>query len=381
MFDQIFGSLFGQNGNMGAATPQPTPDPWDPSTEQFWEQVRANQAAATEGRTAERIPPYGLPPPKQLQHVLSAYDGSSIAEGSPSEYSNGGPAVSPEGLDVQPKPIDYHADEEAARVEKPVDDGREGYKPGTIGDATRKGATPEQVEEIAGKHARNSYNPMAEAPGGKVTTVGKPRALSLREEQRISTAAPAPGGLPNFSGPPRQVGKTWTSDPRWRVGLTDTQKAAAMALMEADTRGGKPDLEAARNALGAMLNRAAKTGVKLGEHVSRAIYQPTIEPAQWARLNRIIRLPEFAQLTALAEARVKGTVGDWVKGATHFLAHESVMMKLSGGVRPDPYNPGQYVGNSRKYYSWPKWTGFDAKTGSYRGVVFRDKSHAFLTVD
>ena len=130
-----------------------------------------------------------------------------------------------------------------------------------------------------------------------------------------------------------------------------------------------------------MLNRAAKTGESLGQHVSRAIYQPTIEPAQWARLNRIIRLPEFAELAQLARDRFDGKVKDWVKGATHFLAHESVMLKLSGGVRPDPYNPGQYVGNSRKYFSWPKWTGFDAKTGSYRGVVFRDKSHAFLIRD
>ena len=360
MFDDILGSLFG----VGAFTPQPTPYPWDPSTEQFWQQVRANQEAAAQGRTSERIQLYGLPPPKEVAPIMSAYNGAPITEKAPDEFPTDATDVpaadrndkelqSPE--DESPYPFSVNADRFIADSKRVPYDG-----PNKLGDV------------------QNMYDPRLEAPGGKVRTVGKPRTLSLSEELRISQAVPAPGGLPNFSGPPRQVGKTWTSDPRWRVGLTDTQKAAAMALMEADTRNGKPDLEAAKNALGAMINRAQKTGVKLGEHVSRSIYQPTIEPGQWKRLNRLIRLPEFQQLTQLAEARVKGTIGDWVQGATHFLAHEKTMLALSGGVRPDPYNPGQFVGNSRKYFSWPKWTGFDPSTGSYRGVVFRDKSHAFL---
>jgi hypothetical protein len=299
---------------------------------------------------------------------MKAYDTTPLTESAPTAFEHGGPNASPEGLDetVEKRPFgspdkDYHADEEAARIEK---DPREGYVPGTIGEALFKKLP---IQAMAGDKA------MATPP---------PRPLTVREELRVSQATPAPAGsLPNFAGPPRSTGRTWTSDPRWSVGLTDVQKAAAMALMEADTRGGKPDMEAARNALGAMLNRSAKTGETIGRHVSRAIYQPTIEANQWARLNRITRSPEFTELTQLAQARLNGTVKDWVKGATHFLAHESVMLKLSGGVRPDPYNPGQFVGNSRKYYSWPKWTGFDAKSGSYRGVVFRDKSHAFLIRD
>lgn len=164
----------------------------------------------------------------------------------------------------------------------------------------------------------------------------------------------------------------WTaSDPRWQS-LNAYQKAAAMSLMEADGRN-KDD---ARNALGAMVNRAKMYGTDLGDHVSRSIYQPTIEASQQARLHGILQDKAFPELTGWAERRWGGQEPDPVSGATHFLAHPNVMLKLSGGVRPD--GRGSYVGNSTKYRSWPRWTGYNPETNQYRGQVHTDKSHAFL---
>lgn len=158
---------------------------------------------------------------------------------------------------------------------------------------------------------------------------------------------------------------TWTkSDPRWAA-LNPYQRAALMALMEAD--GANP--QSARNALGAMINRSTKEGVNLGDHVGQAIYQPTIEPSQQARLDRLMRSEAFPQLTSWAERRSQGLEPDPVQGATHFLAPEKTMLAL------EAQNPA-------KYKNWgprgANWTGFDPSTGSYKGVVMRDGSHAFL---
>lgn len=154
---------------------------------------------------------------------------------------------------------------------------------------------------------------------------------------------------------------TWTSsDPRWKA-LSPSQRAAAMALMEADGM----DPVSAKNALGAMLNRAAKTGEPLGDHVSKPIYQPTIEPGQQARLDRILASKEFPELTSWADRRQQGLEEDPVQGATHFLAPEKTMLSLEAG-------------NPRKYHSWRQWTGFDPETQSYKGTILRDGSHAFL---
>lgn len=148
------------------------------------------------------------------------------------------------------------------------------------------------------------------------------------------------------------------TDPRWAK-LDPFQKAAAMALMEADNA----DPQAARNALGAMINRAAKTGEDLGAHVSQKIYQPTIEPAQQARLGKIINSKAFDDLTSWASRRAAGQEEDPVQGATHFLASEKTMLALESR-------------EPQKYRSWRKWTGFDGN--EYRGVITRDASHAFL---
>lgn len=151
------------------------------------------------------------------------------------------------------------------------------------------------------------------------------------------------------------------TNPMWNR-LDSFQKAAAMALLEAD--GANQD--DAKNALGAMINRAAKSGEDLGAHVSQSIYQPTIEPAQEKRLSRILMSPKFADMTEWAKRRADGQEADPVNGATHFLASEKTMLALEA---QDP----------RKYKSWRKWTNFDGK--EYKGVITRDGSHAFLAPD
>jgi len=153
----------------------------------------------------------------------------------------------------------------------------------------------------------------------------------------------------------------WTGrDARWK-GLNQFEKAAAMALMEAD--GMKPD--DAKNALGAMINRAAKNGEDLGIHVSRAIYQPSFEPAQQARLGRILASPQFKEMVDFAQKRAAGEIPDPVNGATHFLAHEKTMLALEAR-------------EPNKYRSWRGWSGFDSSTGQYKTVRHRDGSHAFV---
>lgn len=159
-------------------------------------------------------------------------------------------------------------------------------------------------------------------------------------------------------------GRTWTAtDPRWAA-LTPYQRAAAMALLEAD--GANP--ADARNALGAMINRAQREGQDLGVHVGRPIYQPAIEPAQQARLDRVLRHPEFGNLSTWAERRAQGHEDDPVQGATHFLAPEKTMLALEAR-------------EPQKYKSWRTWTNFDPESSSYRGVIMRDGSHAFLSPD
>jgi hypothetical protein len=157
----------------------------------------------------------------------------------------------------------------------------------------------------------------------------------------------------------------WTrNDPIWN-NMTDHQKAAAMALMEA----GKSKVGDAMNAASAMVNRAGKSGEPLGAHVSRSIYQPTIEPSQQARLPGIVKSPEYSQLTDYVAMRQSGEIADPTGGATHFLAKPNVMLGL------EAQNPS-------KYKNWgprgANWTGYDSSTGQYSNQTFEDSSHAFL---
>lgn len=179
------------------------------------------------------------------------------------------------------------------------------------------------------------------------------------------------GGIPQqpmSGGGGGSGGSYWGNAPEWQK-LDDTTKAAVMAYLEADQKGGKVDLGSASNALGAMINRADKEGVPLGQHVSGKIYQPTIEPAQRARVEQALQSPEVAELKQMAADRLAGKRDDWVNGATHFLAPEKTMLAL------EAREPG-------KYKNWgprgQNWTGYDTNTGEYRGVVMRDASHAFL---
>src|SRR5690349_21807501 len=116
----------------------------------------------------------------------------------------------------------------------------------------------------------------------------------------------------------------WGDNPAWQR-LSSQQKAAAMSILEADSRNGKINLDDAKNIISAMVNRAEKEGVDLGKSVSGKIYQPTIEDAQFARLPRVLSSPEFQELTQYADARLSGAEPDRVSGATHFLAPESTM--------------------------------------------------------
>lgn len=138
-----------------------------------------------------------------------------------------------------------------------------------------------------------------------------------------------------------------------------------MSLMEA----GLGKIGDAQNAAGAMVNRAMKEGVPLGEHVSQKIYQPTIEPSQEARLGKIVASPQFKTMTEWVGMRSRGEVGDPVSGATHFLAHPQVMLALEA---KEP----------SKYKNWgprgANWTGYDEATGQYKNQVYADGSHAFL---
>lgn len=163
------------------------------------------------------------------------------------------------------------------------------------------------------------------------------------------------------SGKSRRSSYGWTRTNSTWAGLDQFEKAAAMSLLEAD---GMRE-EDARNALAAMVNRAQHGGEDLGAHVSGKIYQPTWEAAQERRLASVLKSKQFANLTAWARDRASGRVADPIGGATHFLAKESTMLALERG-------------NPSKYRSWRKWTNFDAKSGSYRGVILRDGSHAFL---
>ncbi len=214
-------------------------------------------------------------------------------------------------------------------------------------------------------------------------------AAALSGQPQSITESPAPdsvmgGGITSTAGfEPKPMGRDLTavltggkmpapygwagSDPRWAK-LDPYQKAAAMALMEADGM----DPQAARHALSAMINRAGARGENLGAHVSGRIYQPTMERKQQARLQRILANPEHANLTQWAQRRAQGLEDDPTGGATHFLAHEPVMERLQAR------EPG-------KYKSWVGWSGYNRGGGQYSNPdgspVFRDKSHAFLKLE
>ena len=208
------------------------------------------------------------------------------------------------------------------------------------------------------------------APAGRRSHLGNPPTTNPVDDPTSvlanlnATDPPAITEAVSLAVGPRPVLNTkgtWTATSQTFNALTDTQKAAVIALMEADGQ----DPEAARNAAAAMVNRATKERTPLGQHVSARIYQPTFEPAQHARLGRILANPLHRELTQWIERYGQGQEVDPTGGATHFLAPERTMLALEA-QQPN------------KYRSWRRWTGFDAAQGQYRHVTMRDRSHAFL---
>lgn len=169
----------------------------------------------------------------------------------------------------------------------------------------------------------------------------------------------------------------WGNDPTW-LNLTGPQRAAAMALLEAEVGSGGINVNDARNALGAIINRAQEENQPLEEHVSRRIYQPIIEDNQRSRLEKIINSPEFNDLTNLAEQRISGEVPDWVGGADHYLAPPNTMLDLYN-KDPDKYHNWGPFKNSRGVPG-KNWTGFNPETGQYENFVLADDSHHFLNL-
>ncbi len=158
----------------------------------------------------------------------------------------------------------------------------------------------------------------------------------------------------------------WGQDPVWQS-LSGPQRAAAMALLEAETGPNGININDAHNALGAIINRSEKENQPLEQHISRSIYQPIIEDSQRQRLNQVLSSPEFNMLSQIATERSAGRIPDWVGGADHYLAPPSTMLALEA---KEP----------NKYRSWRDWTGFDPNTGQYKNVVLSDNSHQFLNL-
>ena len=217
----------------------------------------------------------------------------------------------------------------------------------------------------SGPHKLRPPTPEARPTGGR-SNLGNPPTGPVDDPTAILSRPhpPAITEAVSMAVGPRPVLNTrgtWTATSRMFNSLSDPQKAAVIALMEADGQ----DPEAARNAAAAMVNRATKERTPLGQHVSARIYQPTFEPAQHARLGRILANPLHRELTQWIERYGQGQEVDPTGGATHFLAPEHTMLALEAQ-------------QPRKYRSWRSWTGFDAAQGQYRHVTMRDRSHAFL---
>lgn len=171
----------------------------------------------------------------------------------------------------------------------------------------------------------------------------------------------------------------WRNDPVW-TSLSPQQKWAAMAIMEAGMK--KPDQ--ARNVAHAIYNRATLLGDPIDKHIETkkgkryGWYQPLYEANQRQRLPGILKSQAFRDMVEYVGGVERGEIPDTTGGATRYLVPPKKMYNLSGGVR---MTKDGWRGNSSKYYSWPKWTGFDPGTMSYKGETKQDGVHAFLIPD
>lgn len=172
------------------------------------------------------------------------------------------------------------------------------------------------------------------------------------------------------------AGKYWGNDQKWRS-LGRFQMVAAMAMLEGskNKNGSLKCFECSANIVHSIINRAHKDKQSLPDHVSSRVYQPVIEPAQYAALKKIVGSTHHKRLSKMAYNRVKGIDKDRVKGATHYLVHPRVMIALQKREPCKYWNWGPFKCGSKPGQNW---TGYNAATGRYKNQVLTDQDHTFL---
>lgn len=339
-FDNFFQGIFGGSGG-GVAAPAAAPDPmkatwfadwfqggnvgvidpWDPSTEEFWQKLKGRAVEAQVDPSVRAAPP--------LDEVVTRAPGEPVPQGDKGMY---GPFKS--DVSILPGAMQMPQTRDGVVVESDPSGGSIATPvlryPGDA-EASWTVLTPEQ--------ARRDATPVY-------------KKASVLSEFRQSNA------------PKISLSGTWTaSDPTWQK-LDSHQRVAVMSLMESGDYT-KADLERARNAAAAMHNRASKYGIDVGYHVSSRHYQPTFEPAQHSRLQTILKSKAFAEMMSWSQRYAAGQEVDPTNGATHFLVHPKTMLALEAR-------------EPMKYRSWRSWTGFDQASMAYRNQTMTDHVHAFL---
>lgn len=180
---------------------------------------------------------------------------------------------------------------------------------------------------------------------------------------------------PVFSGR-YYKGKNWSRDPTWRK-LDQFQMVAAMAMLEVskDGDGAIECFECSVNIVHSIINRAHKEGQTLPQQVSRKIYQPVIEPAQYAALKKYVGTRQHKKLSQIAYDRATGKTSDQVSGATHYLVHPRIMVALHRKQPCKYWSWGPFKCNGR---AGVNWTGYNIATKKYRNQVMQDDDHTFL---
>lgn len=174
----------------------------------------------------------------------------------------------------------------------------------------------------------------------------------------------------------------WRGETIW-TSLDDDQKWAAMSLLEV----GKDKPDQARNVAHAIFNRANLRNEAVGKHIETnktkggyGWYQPLYEPNQLKALPGILESQNFQNMVDYVKQVRQGGIDDPTGGATRYLVPGKTMEKLSNGVSYSEKDGG-YRGNSKKYHSWPGWTGYNPKTQEYKNNTLTDGVHSFVVPD